>query len=287
MGIFDSLFGKKKDEGADQAAQPAQPAETNWARRLKGYWDMDDPAKWPLCEELLGDIAPHLDSGKIKKIPDDDEIELRGRIGGTPVKINFEVDMGWVRPEMKITNRIGEIQLERDHEKIPQERDEDDDWASDDELRVFVAKGIFVEGDDEEVDETLDTLSQLPEALRGKLLAEIERLQFNHLYVYRDGMNVGLKPNNYEMADPVQHILDVVSIMKQLADTVAAGDRDMASEPRVIIRGNVMIDGQPVAPTEGVHTPRSFGRATCKYCSTLFVPGVGSRCPNCGAPLTG
>ncbi len=286
MGIFDSLFGKKKD-GVTEGEAPPKPAKSGWARRLKGYWDMADPRKWPLCEELLGDIAPHLDGAKIKKIPDDDEIELRARIDGTPVRVNMEVDMGWVRPEMKITNRIGEISLERDHEKIPQERDEDDDWASDDELRVFLAKGIFVEGDDEEVDETLDTLSQLPPELKTKLLAEMERLQFMHLYAFSESMNVGLKPNNYEMADPVQHILDVVRLMKELADALATGERDMASEPRVIIRGNVVIDGQQMAPTEGTHTPRPSERVTCGYCSTLFVPAAELRCPNCGAPMAG
>lgn len=285
MGVFDSLFGKKKGKETEGQAAPA-PRRTPWARRLKGYWDMADRNKWPLCEGLLQDIAPHLENGKIKKLPDDDEIELRARIGGTPVRVNFEVDMGWVRPEMKITNRIGEISLERDHEKIPQDRDSGDDWADDDELRVFVAKGIFVEGDDEEVDETLGSLSRLPGDLDRKLVAEMERLQISHFYAFSESMNVGFGPNNYEMVDPVQHILDAIQLMKSVADALATGERDMASEPRVVIRGNVEIDGLRVEPTEGVHAPHAVERVTCGYCSTLFVPAAELRCPNCGAPMT-
>ena len=233
MVLFDKLFGAKKDPvPADSTGvEAAAPQPPDWARRLKGYWDMEDEERWPLCEALLNDIAPHLENGKIKKLPDDDEIELRARIGGTPVRINFEVDMGWVRPEMKVTNRIGEIELERDHEKIPQERGADDDWADDDELRVFVAKGIFVEGDESEVDSTLGSLAALPPELSQKLLTEMERLRMSRLYGFAESLSVGFEPNNYEMADPVQHILDGVALMKELADALASGERDMARSP--------------------------------------------------------
>jgi len=248
---------------------------------------MEDEERWPLCEALLADIAPHLENGKIKKLPDDDEIELRARIGGTPLKINFEVDMGWVRPEMKITNRTGDLDLERDHEKIPQDRDPDDDWADEDELRVFVAKGIFVEGDEPDVNGTLGTLAALPSELSQRLLAEMERLRMSRLYAFSDSLSVGFQPNNYEMADPVQHILDGLRLMKELADALAKGDRDMASEPNVIIRGHVEIDGQRVESTQGIPQAAAIGRVKCAYCSTLFVSAAEPRCPNCGAPLTG
>ncbi len=289
MGLFDKLFGKKKDADAEDTGvgEAAPPASSTWASRLKGYWDMEDEERWPLCEALLADIAPQLENGKIKKLPDDDEIELRARVGGTPVRINFEVDMGWVNPEMKIANRIGEIQLERDHEKIPQERDADDDWADEDELRVFAAKGIFVEGDDDEVNQTLGTLGALPAELSQKLLAEMERLRMSRFYAFSESMSVGFQPNNYEMADPVQNILDGVRLMKEVADALASGGRDMAAEPKVVIRGHVEIGGQVVAPTEGVHQAAAIGRVKCTYCSTLFVPAAEPRCPNCGAPLTG
>ena len=291
MGFFDRLLGKKTEDTGDdtQPAEPppSSPSSANWARRLKGYWEMDDEDRWPLCEGLLSDIAPHLDGAKLKKLPDDDEIELRARIGGTPVRINFEVDMGWVRPEMKITNRVGTVELERDHEKIPQGRDPDDDWADEDELRVFVARGIYVEGDESDVDETLGSLGALPPALGQRLLGEMERLEMSRFHAFSDHMSVGFKPNNYEMADPVQHILDGVRLMKEMADALATGERDMASEPKVIIRGNVVIDGVQVQPTQSAHVAPAVSRVKCGYCSTLFVLGTASNCPNCGAPHTG
>ncbi len=294
MGFFSSLFGKKEKQvdeagGAAPASAAAAAPGGSWARRLQqAYAEMDDDEqKWALCEELLGELAPRIEGAKIKKIPDDDEIELRGRMGDTPVKVNLEVDMGWVRPEMKITNRTGELQLERDHEKIPQQRDPDDDWSDDDELRVFAAKGIFVEGDEEEVNETLGTLGQLPGGTGAELLAAMERLRINTVYAYRDSLSFNSGPNLQDMADPIAHIADLLAIMKKLADALASGERDMAGEPKVRITGAVEINGQRIAPTAGGFVAPAVVRVQCEYCSTLFVLGTVSNCPNCGATYTG
>ncbi len=290
MGFFSSLFGKK-DAQADEAQgqAPAAAPGKSWAKRLQqAYSGMgDDEQKWALCEELLGELAPGIDGAKIKKIPDDDEIELRGRMGDTPVKVNLEVDMGWVRPEMKITNRTGELRLERDHEKIPQQRDPDDDWADDDELRVFAAKGIFVEGDEEEVNETMGTLRQLPGETGAELLAAMERLRITMVYAFRDSLSFNSGPNLQDMADPSAHISDLLAIMKKLADALASGERDMAGEPKVRISGAVEINGQRIEPTAGGFVAPAVERVQCEYCSTLFVLGTVSNCPNCGATYTG
>ncbi len=288
MGLFD-LF-KKKEPAADEAAPAAadRPAASSWAQRLARFGDLEDEDKLALCQQLLGEIAPRFDNAKIKPLPDDDEIELRGRVDDIPFRVNIEYDMGWVRPEMKITNRTGEIELERDHDKIPKERDDDDDWADEDELRVFVARGIFVEGDDDEVNETLSTLQQMPPDDVEYVLAQIEQRKVTRLYAHVDALHVTLDPNVQDMADPVAEIVANVEWMKFLAQTLAAGQRDMSAEPRVVIRGNVEIDGQPVAPTAGAPAAAAaVHRVKCGYCSTLFVHGANPNCPNCGAPYTG
>lgn len=290
MGFFSSLFGKKEkqvDEGG--GAAPAAAPASSWAQRLrKAYVELDDDEqKWALCEELLGELAPRLDGAKIKKLPDDDEIELRGRMGDTPVKVNLKVDMGWVRPEMKITNRTGELWLERDHEKIPQQRDPDDDWADDDELRVFVAKGIFVEGDEKDVNENMDTLRQLPGETGAELLAAMERLRITTVCALIDSLSFHAGPNLRYMADPIAHFSDLLAIMKKLADALASGERDMAGEPKVRITGAVEINGQRIEPTAGGFVAPAIERVQCEYCSTLFVLGTVSNCPNCGATYTG
>ena len=281
MGLFDIFKSKKKSETTADAPAPAKPAASSWKSRLANYGDLSERKQWALCEALLGDVAPGMDNAKIKKLPDDDEIELRGRVGNLPVRINLEVDMGWVRPEMKIANRTGELQLERDHEKIPMEKDADDDWADEDDLRVFVAKGIFTEGGEEEVNQTLSTLGKLPEPLAQELLGEIERLRMTTVYAFADSMSVGFDPNHYDMDDPVRHITDGVAMMQKLAGALSEGAAAAPGDFQDVEDGELDMRGGGFAPAAAV------ARVKCKYCSTLFVMGATSNCPNCGAAFEG
>jgi hypothetical protein len=281
VGLFDIFKSKKKEESAPQPGAAASP----WRSRLANYGDLSDAKQWALCEQLLGDIAPAFDNPKIKKLPDDDEIELRARLGDLPVRINFEVDMGWVRPEMKISNRTGELQLERDHENTPMEKDADDDWADEDELRVFVAKGIFAEGGEEEINQTLSTLGALPEAMRTELLTEMERLRLSRMYAFVDSMSAGFDPNHYEMNDPVRDVIAAAQLMQKLAGTLSQGSAGAGAaapgEFQDVEDGELDMRGGGFAPAAAVQ------RVKCKYCSTLFVLGTTSNCPNCGAAHTG
>lgn len=289
MGLFDIFKSKKKDESAPQpgaavgtpSAAPASP----WRSRLANYGDLSDSKQWALSEQLLGDIAPAFDNAKIKKLLDDDEIELRGRIGDLPVRINFEVDMGWVRPEMKIANRTGELRLERDHEKIPLEKAAGDDWADEDALRVFVAKGIFVEGSEEDINQTLSTLGALPHALCTELFAEMERLRMSQLYAFVESLSARFDPNHYEMNDPVADVTAAAQLMQKLAVTLSQGSQGAGAaspgEFHDVEDGEIDMRGGGFAPAAAVQ------RVKCSYCSTLFVLGTTSNCPNCGAAHTG
>ncbi len=265
MGFFDRFKGKKAQvEAAAPSASP-RPTTSPWAARFREFRSMDERDKLALCGDLLTEMAPQIENGLVKPLPDDDEIELRGRVEGMPARVNLEFDVGWVRLEMKINNRVGELSLHRDHEKIPKQKLANDDWADEDELRVFIARGIFVEGQERQVASELTTVQSLPSPFVPWLTTEMERLKMSRLFAYADTMNVGFDPNVYEMADPAQQIFSGLHVMKVTAQTLAAGQRDLA------IQASPGVQLVPVP------------RVQCAYCSTLFLLGDSSKCPNCAA----
>lgn len=227
-------------------------------------------------------------AAKIKAPDDFDDMELRARSDGIALRVIVDVSTGWLTHEMKIENRVGSLDLERDHDKVPKhkEPDEDDPWADEDEIRVFVAKGIFVEGDDDDVNESLATLAQLPAELSSRVLAEMEHAQMSSVRAHSDELTIRFDPNVDTLPDPVTTIHETVTFMKAVSQALSEGDRDMASEPKVIIRGAVEINGQRLEPTQGVFSAEPVQRVSCSYCSTQYVSaGPAPACPNCGAPL--
>jgi hypothetical protein len=268
MGLFD-IFKKKPPEPAHGEAAPAAPKASPWPARLRGYRDWDDERKFPMAEALLNDIGQHLENAKVKRKTDEDELDLRGRIDGIPVRVELEVDMGWVGVEMKCQNGLGTISLEWDPEKVPVEADDDDDWADDDELRVFVGKAVFVEGGSDEVNETLGTLSRLPADLAAELIGAIQNQPLQLFFMHSESMNARFKQDFYEMADPVAEIMSVARVLARVTRTVG--------DPSVAARS---------APG-GAAAPAALHLVKCTYCSSRFNLGASARCPNCGAPHDG
>ena len=100
MGLFDIFKSTKQKEEEAQARfdalagitpepepTPLPPLEDQtWLQRFSEYVPKDRAEKEVVCEMLLNAIAPHLDSGKIKKLPDDNRMELRGRIDDLPLR---------------------------------------------------------------------------------------------------------------------------------------------------------------------------------------------------------
>lgn len=243
----------------------------SWQRHFAQFrsFDLETEQKLALCGQVFQVMAPHLQNSKIVPKYDDDEIELRARVDGVPVRVNL-TDMGWVTIEMKIDNRAGQLMLERDHDKIPKHKQADDDWADDDELRVFIARGIFVEGYENDINQAFATLGALPNGFVPWLCGQLERLVLSRLFATHDTMSVGFEPDVDQMRDPVQHIMDAVHTLKQAATGLAQG----TAGPMAVQQGYV----QQAAPMH---------RVGCDYCGTLYVLGTSSHCPNCGAPYRG
>jgi hypothetical protein len=299
MGFFDFLTGKKDKQnqptpaagGAPppkQAAMSAWKAELQAAKKQEGFdWDFKSAPARQLVTGLLTRAAPVFGGGQVKELPDDGNIDLRGSYDGAPVRFAIWMSFGsfWAI-EMLCENRIGELEIQRDHDKIPKGKDASDPWSKDEERRVFVAKGIFVEGRDQEVAEKLGVWSKLPDALRENVVTEMERLNMNAVRSYTNNVSFNVKPKLRDLDDPIEYMTACARLLAELKNALAQGDR-APLVGGVQIRGNVQINGvtvQPnVAPDAGAAAV-AMTPLTCKYCSSLFILAAGKNaCPNCGA----
>ncbi len=293
MGMFDSIFGKKTrgDEPADP--EPAVTAPTTWRERREQAtrhedfeWDWGNERAHALVHEILQEAAPHFGDAKIKAVPDDENIDLRGTFDGAPIRFAVWMSFGsfWTI-QMRCPNRVGELYVERDREKIPKQQDADDPWDEDEERRIFLAKGIFVEGSDGDVADKLDTWSKLPESLRTRILADMERLDVRMLVSYTDDITLNQRPGLGELDDPISYMEDCARLLAEIKNELAKGDRDPSTVPSVQIRGAVEINGVRIEPNVVTGNLEAHARLTCQFCSSMYLlTPANNNCPNCGAP---
>jgi hypothetical protein len=305
MGFFASLFGRKKSpddspsgQGADagDSSSGSVPAKYAWSRRLRRAthahdfdWDWDNVKARQLVHEVLADAAPRFGGAKIKELPDNENIDLRGTFDGAAIRFAVWMSFGtfWTM-EMRCPNRLGRIDIERDHEKIPKHRDDDDPWEENEERRVFLAKGIFFEGSDDDVSKKLETWSKLPETLQARILADMERLDIRAIRSFSEDVSLNQRPALPELEDPIGYMEDCAGLMAAIKSAIAEGDRDPAAEPRVRFRGPVEINGVRIDPGAVPGSAGAHERFTCKFCSSVFLLAAAShKCPNCGAPSRG
>lgn len=283
-GDPDAEAGGEAAPGADDAVEPA---DNSWGARLGKHRELERPQAVALIGEFLTEIGDAYGGGKIVAPDGDDgdDMELRAVSEGAAFRVRIDVDSGWLFADMKIENRLGPLDLTRDHDKVPRDKAQDDDpWSDDDEVRVFVEKGIFVEGYDDDVNETLGTLELLPPMNATHTYAEMERLRISWLRAGDDEVGVGFDPNIDDLSDPAATVHAAVSTLALIGAALGSGDGEVISRPKVIIRGAVEVNGQMMEPN--VPTAARVERVSCAFCSSLYVAhGQQPRCPNCGAPL--
>lgn len=292
MGFLDFLSGKKKSSApTDQPpAAPAAPAPppSAWQAQLQAaqkadfHWDFKNAAARALVTQLLAQAAPVFGAGHVKEMPDDDAIELRGTFDGAPIKIVVSMDFGSINKfEVMCDNRIGYFILHRDHEKIPQPGDNADPWSAGDERRIFIAKGIFVEGSDAAVAEALARWSALPGPVQAHVLAGMEQLGLYMITVMPKNVMLVRGESLKNLDDPIAYMQTGARMIADLASAVGHGAPvgAVAAGPAVV----AVAAGPAVVAAPAVDlTP-----ITCKFCSSLFILTLGhTSCPNCGAPAT-
>jgi hypothetical protein len=271
MGFFKRLFGGgSRDDAPDETLSPWQQKLSAAKQRTDvddRFWDFRNAGARELVVELLTDMAPSFESAKIKEDPDDRHIDLRGYYEGAPVRFTIWMRFGkfW-RIAMRSSNPLGTIDIARDHDKIPKEKDPTDPWSENEERRVFLGKGIFVEGHDPAIEETLSAWSRLPDALRTRILEDMERLDMDALRVYDEETSLHVEPGLDELDDPIAYMTSCAELLASIKDAVS--DRPPGAEEQ-----------------QGVAAARPSHALTCAYCSSLFILAAGhNTCPNCGAP---
>ncbi len=269
MGLFDIFIKSSKDSAPKKSSSMADDAAAKRALAKP------TGSKWDLAQQILTTLGENFENPRIKPNQEDDEMELRARIGGMPIRVQLETDMGWVFVEMKIKNRVGLFELQWDTDMGPIDVDDDDDWGDEDgDVRVFVHKNVFLEGSWSEVEESIGTLKSIPNGFANSLYESMSRLEASRFLAEPSLIKLNkIIPAFYEMSDPIKEITALVQVVQDSAKVLEAGSRDLTAQPSVFADG-----------LAGLSRPK---RVTCAYCHCQFPLGDSARCENCGAPYSG
>ncbi len=272
MGFFDKIKNIAKDfisddKDSDVYQDGVMVDDEDGKNEFYAGCQNFTPEQWQQANNrLIEAIRDKLDSGRIKENPDNEDIEIRGRINNRPVRIVWSYsDLHPDDPsvELQCSETIPVIDLERDYDQIPKEKDVDEDWGDEDqELRIFVAKGIFVEGDEDAVNETLGNFKALPQEMADKMLQKMEAAPLTYLRTGYETVESVYDIDVVKMQDPVNEIYSMAELLDEIATLYDKGEAKARNQNQTL----------------------DYKRVSCKYCSTMFILDKKSNCPNCGAP---
>lgn len=273
MGFFNKIKNIAKDiiadddNGGDVYKQGMMTDDEDGENEFYAGCQRFTQEQWQQANNrLVQAIRDKLDKGRVKENEDDDEVEIRGRINNRPIRIMWgHSDLHPDDPtvEVQCSELIPIIDLERDYDKIPKEKDMDEDWADESaEIRIFVAKGIFVEGSEEEVNETLGNLKALPQEMVDKMIQRMEEAPLTYLRTGYERVESIYDTDVVKMQDPVNEIYSMAELLDEIATLYDKGG----------------------AKAGTINQTMDYKRVSCKYCSTMFILDKKSNCPNCGAP---
>ena len=263
------LFSKKKNEKPVEL----KPNINTWFDDYDN-WQGSDYDKDKIDEawkSFLEELGTHLSAPKFL-LPDEgaerEHFELRGRYEDIPVKIMtdtmmYEYDPVTLDITMKLKGFEGYFDLTRDLEKIPIEKDTDEDWGEEDQtVRVFVAKGIFAEDYEDEVQQTLSIVKALPQDLMNNLLKLIEEIPILYFRISYGELEIFLDVSPVYMENPIEKYLALLNLVVELAKNLGNGDISKDNVNKEILT--------------------KYKRVKCTYCSSMFLMGLKPNCPNCG-----
>lgn len=201
--------------------------------------------------------------------PNDDEIHLRGIYATYPTRV--VVDPFWsIAIDVKAPNQQQRTLTVRfDPESAPAPGDVSP-WDEDDEVRVFLAKCVFVEDSASEIEQTLRLVQSLPADFRGHLFHLMQIHQLSSVNLTGDGPGTSFRNDLGAMWDPMTQLGQALWLVAYGASVYAA-----------------LPPPAGAAEVQGGFGGASAHRAKCRFCGTLFLLGAGSACPNCGANYTG
>lgn len=265
------------DGGALTAADAGAPAgapESAWKQYLRGYADWPEEQRYQAIEALLGQLAQAVQSPQVFRRPNDRKVELRGVFQGYPVRLEIEND-GTVVAAMNAQQRehvVASFTYEPTFVPEPQVRP----WAHGDTARVFIGKGVFVEGhagttyiaagieSPGNIDRMTALVARLGPAMVREIAATMTSENIHWLHVGPELTDASIRSELQQMYDPLQSLWRVLGLFASLAQAFPAlTANDPAQVPEAAL---------------GALSLR------CRYCHALYVIGEAGRCPNCGGP---
>ncbi|MFN8257719.1 MAG: hypothetical protein U0W24_18635 [Bacteroidales bacterium] len=161
------------------------------------------------------------------------------------------------------------LQIAYNPEKIPVHKDITDPWNKEDILRVFVGKGIYIEGLEYIIDIYLAVFKSFTEEFRIKILAFMADNKIANINLTTDEIRIAL-PSEQLLLKPLTQVRDVLDFILNIAG-------EFESIP---ITGKINFDTGIPESTIKVRLN------TCKYCTTKYPLMNDISCPNCGAPYS-
>jgi hypothetical protein len=245
-------------------------AQSPWAAAFRGFDDMDDDRKRSTVMQFLHAAGQNIQSAQVVPKPKDDEIELRGVYAGYPVRAI--VDPFWqMTIDMKAPNQqTRKLRVRFDPDSAPSPGDTNA-WDESDEVRVFLARCVYVEDSASDIDGTLKLVESLPLDFRQHLYHRMQTNDLGSFGLSNDGPGAAFRQDFGHMWDPMVQLGQALWIVGYGANVYNA---------LPVPQGY----GQPGA---GAGAAPPAARPKCRFCGTIFLLGPTSACPNCGAAYTG
>lgn len=278
MGFFSSLFKKKKQDewNSDNVFESNSFTNTplSWSDRFRNFGSLELEEQIELGKEFLTDLGRHFENPRLKDTMSSDQVEIRGRISNHPIRLNWEVDTSIVEYELKCNINIKDhVFLHWDLDAKPVAESDDDDWGDNDEMRVFIGKGLYIEGSPKVVNSGCNTFYSLPLELRKKIIETSNNLELVGYSIGSQDIGVSFYTQVHDMRDPELSFSHTAQVMAQIADALKCEPSETTDS------------ATPNPDTQLASTPLKL--ANCSYCAAKFNIAGTPNCPNCGGTYTG
>ncbi len=206
------------------------------------------------------------------------DFQLTFRVNGRPCRVIISKGIGVCegddfRIEMKCDKGFGPwVNIRRDMNAIPRRADTASDWEDIDNSGslVFLEKGIYVEGENDDLAAAYSFLETLGEDVSSGLIRAMSETPVESFTLEDKLVKVKLVNDEDEMHSHIVNNRDPLAALSKLIDVCA--------------RTAELIDqGEASKVKPGDAAIPEYRRVRCRYCSTVFLFGRHEHCPNCGA----
>jgi len=251
---------KKKKDAAGAPEWKVRLAELADYREFD---DIDEEEKLDLMRNILEEVARAFGEKKIVAGEGSDTIELRTGHKGFPVRIMLD---GNASPKIEAKPGLpkGSIQISTcADEDLPSLRDAGDPWSENEDLRVFLVRGVFVDdmgGDDPEEDDAFAAISSLPAGVYDAIVGAMRDEKNPIVMIDADTGSISAETFNiFNLDEPVRDITQAAKFMGDIAAMLSTATPAVA---------------------------KGFTLEACVKCGTRYLASADLKCPNCGASLT-